>query len=633
MHRIFSEVRFRTLKVLLALLFIITSLFINITATITLFSLVLIYQTLPLPRSINSVSMRMVSTVIAQLSIFNVLGLLFYVSRYQASMVQYCMLSLVIVGLTYAALLSANKLPRLNRLSKLDFVIFLPVVAGVGIFLAYLFFNSLSFSENLIRFMGSSSDQAAHLSMFGDVIRNNGNYPYYSNELSINTPGINSYPLGWHQSMGILTYTLTGGHLSSGPFINMVTAYFMAAMLTLAIYISAISIMTTYLYRDNILKGALKDVNRAKAPNIRSALFVTMPTIATILSLFLYVSFSGLGYINYIYVVSTAIVVIIILGSLRKNRDITPSILFTFSLLTTVSMETWYIMAIPLGGVFVYLTYMYWSRVLKKTIDFRFTLLVIGLYIVPALSLFSAMRRVLSDGPAGQLIIGNALAGWMPSVIVSMAVIVSAIILLNKQKETLTHLFYNSLLVSLALLTMWNVLHLQEYSYYQQKMHFALFALCIPVSLVALMDYIKNTKQNAIIILVLVFSMAYYVNPGGIIYLIRYTLRPQTDQEIPLIDKYFASNFDDRNNVVFIEDIRTGPENSTESYTRLALSKVASRNDCYNQIAMSLITFKNTSLSDRVYKKEQFKGYAHKCYGNNVRFIVLSDAGVSEQQQ
>lgn len=595
--------------------FIVLSLLTNVTFPVVILSIILLCKVVPLPASVSYLTIRIVLAVVLQLTLYNIFGLLFYLLKVDINANIYSILSLISVGVLFAFRAKMGKVYVVGKFSRFDVVTMIPVLVGAGFLLLYIFGNSLSFSENLIRFMGSSSDQSAHLSMYNDILRNDGNHVYSSDKLSINTPGINSYPMGWHQAMAALSLGLFNINPANSPFIDVVTIYFICAFFTFLLCGIMISAFTGLIY-NKIYKTKAKE---SKLFEILAKSFAVL----VVTFLFSYVAFCEFGYTNFIYAV-TIVLLCSVLATGLASSDIKIGTIFLFALLLFASVEAWYIIGLPLGIAFLSLVILYLKRDIRSALRPRSILILVLCGLLLGVALLAALYSVVKDGPSDQIMIGNGPAAWLPNTLVIISIVVSAIILSNGKREDLFHIVINSFFASVLLLTAWNFLSLQEYSYYQQKMLYALFVLCIPIAFIAAIKYLNNKNIQLPISLSVIIFAVYTINPVGITAITENIMRPKSDPEINIINNYFQSKFNDKSTTIFIKDYREDKERPTEAYARLLLSKVVSPDDCYNQLIMPLISLGDQNKSEQKRRNIDTDSTAAKCYGPT-RFFILTD--------
>lgn len=608
----------------LGILFIFVSLVTNVTFPVVILALILAYKIVHLPRAVDFLIIRACFGFVLLLATFNIVGLLLRLINVEVNANVFSIVALLVMGVIFFVQTATGRIRKPVSISRFDIVTTIPVLIGTVFLLLYIFCNGLSFSENLVRFMGSSSDQSAHLSMFNDILRNNGNHVYSTDKLSINTPGINSYPMGWHQAMAVAGAGLFGVHATATPFITVVAIYFFCALLTFMLFVVAISAFTSLIYEKIFSKDRIRKLFDKK-PSILSETFIKSSVVLTVVFLFLYVAFCELGYINFIYAVAIAILGGILLIGIPKPSNVSSGIISIFALLLFVAVEAWYIMAIPLGIVLLYLTVAYIKTYGKALVRRRSTSLIAMSYILLGVASVVILRNVLADGSSEQIQIGNAAAPWLPVALVLLSVIGLAVVLSNRQKEDLLHVLMNGFFITILLLTAMNFLHLQEYSYYQQKMLYALFALSVPISFLFVIRYLQANKIQPPLAIAMVLFSIYILNPSGIINMTKNIIRPTSDSEVKIIDDYFQSGFNDKSEVVFIKDYRKSEERYTESYARLLLSKIVSPGDCYNQLIMPLLSLTEEDELNGANNTKANEA-ARRCYGN-VSFFVLTDNG------
>lgn len=601
------------------------SLLVGIGLPVVALSLVLIYKIIYLPDSVNRPLVRACLAVVLQLTLFNIFGLLLHLIRVDVSANMYGVYSLLAVGVIFVAQSMTDRLPKAVKFSQFDVIALIPVVLGSAMLLLYIFGHGLSFSENLVRFMGSSSDQSAHLAMFNDILRNDGNHVYATDKMSINTPGINSYPMGWHQSMAVLSLNLLNIQPTEVPFIDVIVVYFACALITFVLYGVAISIFTSLIYDAAYSKRAIAKVFGRKLSAVQGVVVKSF-IVLTVIFLFLYVTFCELGYINFIYAAAIVLLGGIFMTGLSKAQDISVGVLSLFALLLFAATEAWYIMALPIGIVLAYLTIVYLKRVgFVSVLQKSSSLLLLAGYLLLGVAFIVILRNIMADGSTEQIQIGNAAAPWLPDTLILLSTVVASILLSNRIKKGLLHVLVNGFFASILLLTALNFLHLQAYSYYQQKMLYAFFAFSIPVAFIALIKLLQDRNIRLPIILSLIPFLLYTMNPGDIVYITKNIMRPKSDPEISIVDQYFQSKFDDRSTVIFIKDYRTNDERFTEPYARLLLSKVVSPGDCYNQLVMPLLSLSGKDKQSQDRSNSAANEAASRCYGN-VKFFKLTDS-------
>lgn len=605
----------------LGLLFLAISHMAHVSLPLIALSVFLLCKIIPLSAKINYLTFRIILSVVLLLTLFNIFGLVSHIVDIDIAAHVYVELSFIFIILSYIGQSSRGGVYPVGKFSRFDLIAAIPVLVGTGIFLVYMFGNGLSLSNNLVRFMGSSSDQSAHLSMFSDIMRNDGNYVYSSEELSINTPGINSYPMGWHQAMAVLSLNIFGTNAEVVPFIDVVKVYFACALFTFILYASAISLLTQFAYR-KIFSISEK---QGMQLGFSGAVLTSFGSLITIF-LFLYISFSELGYINFMYASAIALICGLILIGVKRPSDLT---VLTTSILATLlfaAVEAWYIVGLPLGLILLSVAIMYLKQNPIRSFPLRHILLLLGNGLLLSAALLVALRNIVGDGSSEQIMIGNAMAPWLPQTFVLLGVTILAIVIINKEKDNLLYIAVNSFFVSILLLTLLNFSQLQEYSYYQQKMMYAFFALCLPWAVLQAVRYLLEKKVNILLSISIICFSIYMVNPNGMINLTKNIMRPASDAEIGVIDKYFQTKFNDESPKIFIKDFRTSDERSTESYARLLLSKVVSPGDCYNQLIMPLLSLSsNSELPYDESSEVDAETAATRCYGGDVKFYILTN--------
>ncbi len=600
--------------------------FVGIGLPVVLMTTLLLYRTMYIPKPVDMLVVRLSVSFVAQLAIFNIIGLLQHATSIDMNASTYNILALFVAGVIYLIQRLRGLSPMALKLTRFDVVAVIPVFIGLMIFLVYLFGNNLSPSENLIRFMGSSSDQSAHLSMYSDILRNNGNHVYATDRLSINTPGISSYPMGWHQSMAVLTLSVI--HINNtAPFIDTVIAYFFCAILTFVLFGVALSIITGLLYRrtfiDSLSLRALNQVHQHKAQEIAVWVF----SVLLAMFLFLYVTFSELGYVNFIFATALMLLGAIIMLGIADQKQVTAGTIVIFILLTFVAAEAWYIMAVPIGLALMCLTWMYMRhrRKIELPRDALTGIGLIGGYALLGYAFLVILNNVIADSSIEQIQIGGAAAPWLPDGLVLLGAIIGAVIIVNRTKTSLFYIVVNCLFVSVLLLTALNFINLQTYSYYQQKMLYAFFSLCIPIVVMVLIRMLGRWKVGLYVSMSLIIFFIYMINPSNIIYITKNIMRPTSDPEITIITKYFQSEFNNKSDMTFIKDYRTNDERSTESYARLFMSRVVSPGDCYNKTILPLLSLSGLSERPKALIGGEINRTVYDCYGG-ARFYVLTDS-------
>jgi len=606
----------------IVLLSILISLFTPVKFLPVILSVIFLCKSLPLPRTINYIAVRIVLAIALQFALFNIFGLFFYMISFSVAAPVYGITSLIATGAFFVTRSFYGETHRI-KFSRFDALSLLPVVLGAVFFLLYLFLNHLSFSENLIRFIGSSSDQSAHLSMFNDLAQNDGNYLYFQEDkLSINTQGINSYPMGWHQAIAVLSQNIIPV-TTTMPFMTILTTYFVYVFSTFLLCSVTISLLASLIY-DKACASNLNKSSKGKS-SLLSEVIIKSLTSLTVMFLFLFPTFSSLGYANYIYATALAFLCGILMIGIPKKSNISLSLITIFSLLIFSAAEAWYIMAIPLSITFLGLVTLYVKDNLRKILLNRRQLIVfILIFILLGITLLEiAYRTVITGGTTEQLTIGNAMASWLPNVTLLTIIVTTSILFINSKKIGMLHFFINSFFITIAILTTINLLNLQEFSYYQQKMLYAFYALGLLISLIIATKYFNRKQVPQILSLsILIFSI-YMIDPWRTSSLVKRLLEPKNNVEYAIIDEYFQSSFNDESPVVLIKDYRTENASFTESYARLLMSKIHNPGECYNDVIMPLLYLNHDKMPDK-YKDVDINQTALRCYGK-VKFYILKD--------
>lgn len=611
-----------TIYCVLGILFIVASLVANITFPLVVLSVVLLCKVVPLPKLVDYLTVRIVLAVVLQLTLFNIFGLLLHLSKIDVDANIYSVLSIFIVGALFVTQSFNNKIYKINKFSRFDLITAIPVILGMVLLLLYIFSNSLSFSENIIRLMGSSSDQSAHLSMFSDILRNDGNYVYSSDKLSINTPGINSYPMGWHQAMAVLSSSLLSINVATAPFIEVVIVYFICGILTFLLYGISVSVFTGIIFEKIYTTKKTNKIQR-REPRVLSEITIKSFIVLINTFLFAYIAFCAFGYVNFVYAVAIVMLCGVLTVGVLKSSDISVGTLSLFALLLFAAVETWYIMGLPLGITFLGLTILYLRKNIKSVFRPRNISILSTCYLLLGIAFLAILHNIMVDGSSSQIMIDNGKAAWLPNELVLLGIVITAIAFVNQKKEDLLYLLINSFFASVLLLTVLNFLNLQEYSYYQQKMVYAFFAICLPLSFMMAIEYLHNKNIKPLVSISVILFVIYTINPVGIISMAAHGMRPTSDSEVRIIDEYFKTKFNDKSKIVFIKDYRKEAR-PTESYARLLLSKVVSPGDCYNQLIMPLILLGDQNAVDQERENMELGKTATRCFGKTT-FSTIAD--------
>lgn len=599
---------------LLVILFICLSLFLNITFPLIFLTLILLCKVLPLPKLIDFPVIRIASAVVIQLALFNVFALLFHIVKIDVNANIYSIFALCLVIVVFISLYYNGQIYKIGKFSKFDLISLIPIILGMVFLLAFIFNNNLSFSNNLIRFMGSSSDQSAHLSMYSDILRNDGNYVYSSDKMSINTPGINSYPMGWHQAMAVLSSNLTGIDAGSSRFISISTVYFMCGLLTVLLCGVLMSAFTGVIYNKTykLLKPGKKLLTETI---IRSSIVLVN------MFLFIYIAFCAFGYVNFVYAVAVAILCCMLTMGIVKKSEISVGILSLFGLLLFAAVEAWYIIGLPLGIAFIFLTVFYFRHDIRSALRSKNLILLSLSYLLLGIAFLVILHNIMADGSGNQIMIDNGKAAWLPNELIVLVVLATSIIFINGKQQDLSRIVINSFLLSIILLTLLNLLNLQEYSYYQQKMLYAFFGISLPISFIVIIKYMQDKGLRVYLALPLILFTAYTVNSSGIISMAAHGMRPTTDPELHIVSEYFQSKFND-SPAMFFKDYRSDKSRPTETYGRLMLSKVISPGDCYNQLIMPLILLGDKSKTEQEAASNNVNEIAQQCYGTSTFYDI-----------
>jgi hypothetical protein len=594
--------------------FTAVSIVLGVAFPLILLTVVLLCKSLPLPKLVNYPVVRIASAIIVQLTLFNILALLFHIVKIDVNANIYSILALCLAAIAFTVQYYGGRIYEIGKFSRFDLISITPVVLGVFFLLMYVFNNGLSFSDNIIRFMGSSSDQSAHLSMFSDILRNEGSHVYSSDNLSINTPGINSYPMGWHQAMAVLSLAITGISFTNSPFIDVVTLYFICGLLTFLLCGVLMSAFTGIIY-NKVYKKPKYDKELLLGTIVKSAVVLVN------MFLFIYIAFCAFGYVNFVYAVAVVILCCILTVGMVKKSDISAEVLTLFGLLLFAAAEAWYIVGLPLGITFLALTVYYFKQNIRSAIRSKNIILLSLSYVLLGVAFLAIFRNVIADGSSSQIMIDNGRAAWLPNELVVLGVLATAIIFINIKKQDLSTVIVNSFFLSILLLTILNLLHLQEYSYYQQKMLYAFFAISLPIAFIAVIKYMQDKGLQPYLSLSLILLVVYSINSSGIISMAAHGMRPTSDPEIHIVSKYFQSKFNDKP-AVFIKDYRDDKSRPTETYGRLALSKVVSPGDCYNQLIMPLILLGDQGRAEQATTSAIVNEVALRCYGASTFYDI-----------
>lgn len=236
-----------SLPFFITLLVSVQALLIQKTWPLLLWTLVLTFLCIDLPKSLGAIPVIRASiTLFAVLSALQVESLVFWVLRVHANPFLYSFTALSIaLGLTYASLIKEKRFFVADRFrfSRADIIILLPALIVAGAVWGRVILPQKSDDVSIVQSIAFGLDDSTHLRFFGDLIRSDDDMRVHPEEgVSLTYRGEVGYPLGWHISTAVAWSSFHD--FESKPLIEEVRAYFLAKLATLITLVLVLAIFT-----------------------------------------------------------------------------------------------------------------------------------------------------------------------------------------------------------------------------------------------------------------------------------------------------------------------------------------------------------------------------------------------------
>lgn len=463
------------------------SLIVGLSWPLLIFCIVVLTIYLPLPARINnSLSIRVLITLMLVVSSFQIIGIIFYLLKIDINPLTYNLINAV--AATAFAVFAFSKQKIKFTTSDLWTIIVPTLIVGVLVASTIALTFKTDLNSAIIYKTTTSTDESQHLYMLADLIENNSNY----------TTSIKVYPTGWHLSMSVLIQSFT--NLQDKPFINTLVAYYVTKMFS--IFMVVASVMALFIvYAKKLLDTPYYDFYLLFA---LGTIFATLMIVIPNSEINAFYNFTP----QYIYF--TLLMILLVFND-KKNEKITYIILGAFVLASFFSwILTGVLMALFVGIAFAG---RYIVKVAHTLSRFNSTLIQLIFIILFGVCV---MLLIIPSGFIGKIVdTMEHSEGWIEGVnqlaYLILFVLVAKEILTSYRRglSSQSRLVIATYFMVVAAVTVITMLrgYGDELSYYWQKIQFPLLLISIPLAIVVLIRLTQKFSNNVIAPYVLILIL------------------------------------------------------------------------------------------------------------------------------
>ncbi len=481
----------------------ITSVILQRAWPLLLFSLVLVFTYIRLPKILHTIpTVRLLASIFVLLSLFQLESVLFWVFRIAVNPFVYNIVSLLLIILAASIQrrrgVTPNPISRI-RFSRLDLLLILPALLLTGSLWARVILPKKDDNIAIVQSITYGMDDATHAGMFSGLLRNNVNlFAGQKTNSLLPTSVDTNYPMGWHVSMAVVTSSIF--KTKDKTVMDFVRLYFYAKLFTFFALIVMVSIFCLSLYKRLDLN--IKSI-------IDYALFVISAAfISIILFLPLYLD----GFFSFLPIISYLLLLVSIFISTARDEKSSSDVIFC--LLAVASALTW-ILTAPILIIAAIATKIHSSGSIKKIprTFYIYTTAATLAFIFEVYILLSANKNIISNIAA--------LGGIQNPTHILLLITLSVFIYfyMTSKKYVALARELSLFIIPTALLLLAVLLYIslksQVITYYYFKFQVVLLAILLPLACVLLTKKILERSSNnifdkvtAIALVIIVFGLS-----------------------------------------------------------------------------------------------------------------------------